>query len=110
MVCVVLFVPDSPVITTSWLRGRSRSMFLRLCVRAPRMLIRWLATTLPRYLPSVDEFNAGLASGEPEMIAARRCPALGPGLGEDHHRHPARRRNAVEVLVRVRQVAGKGQD
>jgi hypothetical protein len=28
--------PDRPVITTSWLRGMSRLMFLRLCVRAPR--------------------------------------------------------------------------
>jgi hypothetical protein len=31
--------PDSPVITTSWLLGMSRSMFFRLCVRAPRMLM-----------------------------------------------------------------------
>src|SRR6185503_2177192 len=29
--------PDRPVITINWSRGRSRSMFLRLCVRAPRM-------------------------------------------------------------------------
>src|SRR5690606_3468932 len=29
--------PDRPVITISWSRGRSRSMFLRLWVRAPRM-------------------------------------------------------------------------
>src|SRR6185312_12196320 len=29
--------PDRPVITISRSRGRSRSMFLRLCVRAPRM-------------------------------------------------------------------------
>src|SRR2546425_10727188 len=35
--------PDSPVITTSWSRGISRSTFLRLCSRAPRMTIRSLA-------------------------------------------------------------------
>src|SRR5690606_38757858 len=29
--------PESPVITISLSRGSSRSMFLRLCVRAPRM-------------------------------------------------------------------------
>src|ERR1700712_5069666 len=28
--------PDSPVMTTSWSRGISMSMFLRLCSRAPR--------------------------------------------------------------------------
>src|SRR5688572_18727288 len=32
--------PDSPVITTSWSRGRSTSMFLRLCTRAPRTEIQ----------------------------------------------------------------------
>src|SRR4029078_13669603 len=29
--------PDRPVSTTSFSRGRSREMFLRLCSRAPRM-------------------------------------------------------------------------
>src|SRR4029078_9103825 len=29
--------PDSPVITTSFSRGRSSEMFLRLCSRAPRI-------------------------------------------------------------------------
>src|SRR5688500_16417278 len=37
--------PDSPVITTSWSRGSSTSMFLRLCSRAPRTMIRSLAMT-----------------------------------------------------------------
>src|SRR3979411_3091629 len=31
--------PDSPVNTTSWSRGISRSTFLRLCSRAPRIEI-----------------------------------------------------------------------
>ena len=30
---------DKPVMTTNWLRGISRSIFFRLCVRAPRMLM-----------------------------------------------------------------------
>ena len=32
-------LPDSPVITTSWSRGISRSTFCRLCSRAPRTVI-----------------------------------------------------------------------
>src|SRR5215471_6157694 len=35
--------PESPVITTSWSRGISRSMFLRLCSRAPLTTMRSLA-------------------------------------------------------------------
>jgi hypothetical protein len=35
--------PDRPVITISLSRGRSRSMFLRLCVRAPRMRMKSIA-------------------------------------------------------------------
>src|SRR5439155_1563129 len=35
--------PESPVMTTSWSRGISRSMFLRLCSRAPLTTIRSLA-------------------------------------------------------------------
>src|SRR5213594_506178 len=35
--------PESPVRTTSWSRGSSTSMFLRLCSRAPRTMIRSLA-------------------------------------------------------------------
>ena len=31
--------PDNPVIATSWSRGMSTSIFLRLCSRAPRMRI-----------------------------------------------------------------------
>src|SRR5438445_489728 len=38
--------PDSRVITTCWSRGISRSMFLRLCSRAPRITIRSLAMAL----------------------------------------------------------------
>src|SRR3954462_7130499 len=39
----------------------SRSMFLRLCVRAPRMLIRW-ASAAARYLPSEEVFKSGRRS------------------------------------------------
>ena len=34
---VDLPLPDRPVMTTSWSRGMSTLMFLRLCSRAPRM-------------------------------------------------------------------------
>src|SRR5258707_15833324 len=35
--------PDRPVNTTSWSRGMATSTFLRLCSRAPRMVI-WRAS------------------------------------------------------------------
>src|SRR4051812_24392747 len=35
--------PDSPVITVSRLRGISRLTFLRLCCRAPRIVMRFIA-------------------------------------------------------------------
>src|SRR5581483_5400384 len=38
--------PDSPVITTRLSRGRSTSMFLRLCSRAPRMRIDCMSVNL----------------------------------------------------------------
>ena len=38
--------PDSPVMTTRRSRGISRSMFLRLCSRAPRMTMRSLAMAM----------------------------------------------------------------
>src|SRR6185295_9021760 len=41
--------PDSPVITTSWSRGSSRSIALRLCSRAPRTTIRSLAMDATSY-------------------------------------------------------------
>src|SRR6202043_70165 len=46
--------PESPVMTTSWSRGISRSMPLRLCSRAPRTTMRSLAmdaTSYPRHWP-----------------------------------------------------------
>src|SRR4030095_8430597 len=50
--------PDSPVITTSWSRGISRSTFLRLCSRAPRMTIRSLAMAV-YYKARLDGAPAG---------------------------------------------------
>src|SRR5215831_1753831 len=43
--------PESPVNTTSWSRGISRSMFLRLCSRAPRIAIT--------RAPSADAWRRG---------------------------------------------------
>ena len=39
--------PLSPVMTTSWSRGMMRSMFLRLCSRAPRMMMLLPDTPTP---------------------------------------------------------------
>src|ERR1700722_3803184 len=50
--------PESPVKTTSSSRGRSRSMFLRLCSRAPRMeIIRVSAARLRGRLPFAPELS-----------------------------------------------------
>ena len=58
-------------------------MFLRLCVRAPRMLIRW-CIAVARYLPSEEEFKKEGGSGKtlddsPGVLlaqGARYTPAL----------------------------------
>jgi hypothetical protein len=39
--------PDSPVMTIRLLRGRSRSTFLRLCSRAPRMVMDFSSVMSP---------------------------------------------------------------
>src|SRR4029453_3969419 len=54
--------PDSPVITTSWSRGISRSTFLRLCSRAPRRQIRSLAMAV--YYPAATSTRPG---GDPRQ-------------------------------------------
>src|SRR3546814_1542700 len=63
--------PDSPVITISRSRGSSRSMFLRLCVRAPRMRMVSIA---------MGELASGLRWG------------LAAGM-----REPTRERNEVPI-------------
>src|SRR3989442_6882158 len=90
--------PESPVITTSWSRGISRSMFLRLCSRAPRMTIRSLAMATycvsvarPRQHSVLDwpPVTEGLASPVARSRLARPrslkgSPRPAHGLGSHH--------------------------
>src|SRR3954470_8637726 len=55
-------------------------MFLRLCVRAPRMLMRWPRAWC-RYLPSLLVFKVGARQGKPDMIGRRCRPCTRPGGG-----------------------------
>src|SRR3972149_6085641 len=72
--------PDSPVITTSRSRGISRSMFLRLCSRAPRMTMRSLAMLPgPRDVETVAEAPPGGRAGAP---AEPRPPGAAAGPRE----------------------------
>src|SRR6185503_10580056 len=85
--------PERPVITTSWSRGRSTSIFLRLCTRAPRTAIQsWAMLTARNFernpnshfstrcvgIDEIREREAALTSlrqgygGPPERFARRR--------------------------------------
>src|SRR5262249_32966569 len=61
--------PDSPVITTSWSRGISRSTFLRLCSRAPRITIRSLAMAV-YYKARLERARPQTARALPRVIRA----------------------------------------
>src|SRR5262245_41554539 len=75
--------PDKPVITTSWSRGRSTSMFLRLWTRAPRTAIQSLAMCDRRLFSAAAK----------RTILARRVDQLARGRGLVWAR-------ALDVLVR----------
>src|SRR5208337_521469 len=76
--------PESPVITTSRSRGISRSMFLRLCSRAPLMIIR-------------SAIRSALSRAQGTLLAPRGGP---PGvLDRSHHTFRVR-------LARTRDVVG----
>src|SRR5580692_1158026 len=59
--------PDSPVITTSLSRGISTSMFLRLCSRAPLILMPWVFFMLPARIR--EEARHGRWDARPERIS-----------------------------------------
>src|SRR5688500_1395539 len=69
--------PDSPVITISRLRGRSRSMFFRLWVRAPRMRIWSMRLWRPSQTACVGE-HCSLAGRASAPQAAGSAPST-PG-------------------------------
>src|SRR5690348_247678 len=76
--------PDSPVITISRSRGSSRSRFLRLCVRAPRMRIVSMglgdcAAKGRYYTNRFDMWPRGLFQNR-QLQTPRDCPAGKAGL------------------------------
>src|SRR5437899_6067554 len=73
--------PDTPVITTSWSRGISRSMFLRLCSRAPRMTIRSLAMAIYRVSVARPRQHSTLA----RLRSLEGSPRPSHGLGSRDH-------------------------
>src|SRR5579884_2785407 len=69
--------PDSPVITTRLSRGRSTSMFLRLCSRAPRMRI--CCCMADRWGPENAPARLARAGGRRHRRAVRNVDAVGGG-------------------------------
>ena len=69
--------PDSPVITTSWSRGSSTSMSLRLCSRAPRTKIRSDGTShSPQSLRSALSMLVGQMRLMRPTLQLQRSPML----------------------------------
>src|SRR4051812_50138123 len=64
--------PDRPVSTTSLSRGRSRSMFFRLCSRAPRMEMNF---------PAAGAAGAGGGRGVVFALVERRGRGVSGGGG-----------------------------
>src|SRR5581483_8074007 len=124
--------PDSPVITTRLSRGRSTSIFLRLCSRAPRTRISCMRLNMGRGIGS----HYSALTREDAMAhlifacktALRSAPAASPPLDpprnrqhQNHLRHPARgeaqraqHRDAERVDDVVREprpeIEGAGED
>src|SRR5579884_220370 len=69
--------PDSPVITTRLSRGRSTSMFLRLCSRAPRMRI--CCCMADRWGPKNAPARLARAVARRHRRAVRNVDAVGGG-------------------------------
>src|SRR5919199_1616874 len=80
-------LPDSPVMTTRRSRGSVRSMFLRLCCRAPRISIlsRGIANALEA--TSLEHaFQAGdSCQVSPPAPRAGRVPLRGDGSDQGRH-------------------------
>src|SRR5665213_1754209 len=62
--------PDRPVITISRLRGRVRSMFLRLCSRAPLMTIASRACEGAGAILTLNPVRGRLVAQDQEVVAA----------------------------------------
>src|SRR6266850_5597805 len=78
--------PESPVITTSWSRGISRSTFWRLCSRAPRMTIRSLAIAVYYTARGPRQGRGGERRVRPHRAGPpRQVPTVDGDRGERHH-------------------------
>ncbi len=67
--------PDSPVITTSFSRGSSSVMFLRLCSRAPRMEMN-LEVILTANVGGKGPFNKPRKGLVPKRLAGKGRASL----------------------------------
>src|ERR1700694_5035801 len=76
--------PDRPVKTTSLSRGISRSMFLRLCSRAPRMLIARMPEPVCWRLALItSSISAFPGARQTRRIRARIAGSLRSDAGDD---------------------------
>src|SRR5215472_8302225 len=65
--------PDSPVNTTNWSRGMATSTFLRLCSRAPRMVI-WRASRMDLLVRSAIELLGPVRQNHPRRTRENAGP------------------------------------
>src|SRR5258705_10166978 len=86
--------PDSPVKTTSLSRGISRSMFLRLCSRAPRIVIARVLEPAVCWRFALITSSISAFPGAWPQLAFRRAPPelrIGRRWVSSEHRKNARR-------------------
>src|SRR3546814_8409129 len=89
--------PDRPVITISRSRGRSRSMFFRLWVRAPRMRMVSIA---------IGGGDLGNGGGGRRRIAAEPESVTSPRFGGKWRKLPACRSGVAAEATRGVKAAG----
>src|SRR5579863_82857 len=89
--------PLSPVITTSWSRGISMSRFLRLCSRAPLMMMR-----------SISAYMRGLAGATRHSVAGGSYGSVMRRGIFDCRDHAGGARDATAREVISRAVVGRG--
>src|SRR5574337_151555 len=88
--------PLSPVMTTSWSRGISRSMDLRLCSRAPRMTMRSFAMEM-NHTPAEGRGKTTPRARLGAAPSGRRRPALAPAQRDQVERQRGREKIARGV-------------
>src|SRR5882672_11138391 len=88
--------PDRPVNTTSLSRGISRSMFFRLCSRAPRIVIARVEEFCWRFALSTSSISAYPGAQTRATLGALSRERPGPGADG---RKLERRKNGPEFPV-----------